>query len=252
MEGMQTFGDGSFPYGLGRMVPTDVDGLADGVVKQLELAVTVGLLSDGERLPTEVKLAELLGVSTVTLRQGLSKLRDRGLVETRRGRGGGSYICDSQEQGADRALERLRSASVDDLRDLGDACAAAAGMSARLAAKRGLESEFERLQARADAFVTAESLSARRRADSRFHIEIAVIGQSVRLATAIVPLLGELASLRWDLDNGGSSEKSIADHAKIVQAITERDADSAQTYAQDHFVREARVLVDAHLRVSAH
>lgn len=249
---MQALGDGSFPYGLGRMVPADADGLADGVVKQLEMAVTVGLLNDGERLPTEVNLAELLGVSTVTLRQGLSKLRDRGLVETRRGRGGGSYICDAQSQSADRALERLQAASVDSLRDLGDACAAVAGMSARLAAKRGLDSEFERLRTRADVFVAADSPSARRRADSRFHIEIAVIGRSVRLATTIVQLLGELAPLSWDRDDGGSTTESAADHSAITQAIAGRDADSAQMRAQEHFARKARLLIDTHLRASVH
>ncbi len=249
---MQVFGDGSFPFGFRPMVPADADGLADGVVRQLEIAVTVGLLGDGERLPTEIKLAEQLGVSTVTLRQGLAKLRDRGLLETRRGRGGGSYIRDAQSQSAERALERLRATSTEELRDLGDACAAVAGMSARLAAKRGLESEFERLHERVRAFSEADTPSARRRADSRFHIEVAVIGQSARLATSMVQLFGELASLRWDPEGSGPSGESAADHTMIADAIAARDADAAQQYAQEHLAREARVLIDSHLRVSAH
>lgn len=249
---MQVFGDGSLPFGFRSMIPADADGLADGVVKQLEIAVTVGLLGDGERLPPEIQLAEQLGVSTVTLRQGLAKLRDRGLLETRRGRGGGSYIRDAQSQNADRAIERLRSTSAEELRDLGDACAAAAGMSARLAAKRGLDSDFGRLRARAAAFAEAGSSNTRRQADSRFHIEVAVVGQSVRLATSIVQLFGELASLRWDPDDSGPPEESAAEHFAIVDAIAGREADVAQKLTQDHLAREARVLIDAHLRVSAH
>lgn len=249
---MQGFGDGLLPYGLRRVLPADADGLADGVVEQLERAVTVGLFGDGERLPTEIQLAEMLGVSTGTLRQGLSKLRARGLVETRRGRGGGSYVRDAPPQNANRALERLQASSVDSLRDLGDSCAAVAGMSARLAAQRGLDPEFVRLDKRVADFAEADSPTARRRADSRFHLEVAVIAQSVRLATTLVQLLGELTPLRWDTDVNESLSRSMSDHAAIARAVSMRDADVAQKLAQDHFMHEARVLIDIRLQIAAH
>lgn len=76
--------------GVRRAVFTPVDTLArvDAVVRRLGDAIDLGLLADGEQLPGESDLAAQLGVSTVTLREALMALRQRGLVTTRRGRGG--------------------------------------------------------------------------------------------------------------------------------------------------------------------
>src|SRR5262245_49335985 len=72
--------------------PLDQTGRAEAVTARLVDAITLGLLVDAERLPSEAELATRLGVSTVTVREALVALRQRGLVETRRGRGGGSFV----------------------------------------------------------------------------------------------------------------------------------------------------------------
>src|SRR5690348_5435392 len=55
-------------------------------VARLGQAIAVGLLRPGDQLPPEVRLAETLGISAVTLRSALMILRQGGLLETRRGR----------------------------------------------------------------------------------------------------------------------------------------------------------------------
>ena len=72
--------------------PLDEGGRAGTVARRLAQAITLGLLLDGERLPAETQLAGQFGVSPVTLREALAELREAGLVETRRGRRGGSFI----------------------------------------------------------------------------------------------------------------------------------------------------------------
>src|SRR5687768_10641430 len=62
------------------------------VARRLGGAIALGLIGDGEQLPSELELATSLNVSTVTLRDALADLRARGLVVTRRGRGGGSFV----------------------------------------------------------------------------------------------------------------------------------------------------------------
>ena len=94
--------------------PLDTGGRADTVTRRLANAIRLGLLLDGERLPAESQLAGQLGVSTVTLREALATLRTMGLVETRRGRGGGSFVRAPHD--ADRLERPLRLLSLHELR----------------------------------------------------------------------------------------------------------------------------------------
>lgn len=239
-----------FPYAVGRSGDDDTSALASGVAQQLEMALAVGLLNDGDKLPTEVDLAAELGVSTVTLRQALSILRSKRMIETRRGRGGGSYVRDSSEYSSAQVEDQLRTRSIDELRDLGDARASAAGSAARLAAMRALSEDVSRMRKFAEDFKAAESSAAFRRADSRFHIEVGVAAQSPRLTMAIVQLQGETAPLLW-APGTGSAEESAQEHVLIVEAIEARDAPRAQALAVEHCEREAKVLIERHLKLAA-
>ena len=62
------------------------------MVQRITEAIHLGLLADGEQLPVEVELARQFGVAPMTVREALAELRDQGLVETRRGRTGGSFV----------------------------------------------------------------------------------------------------------------------------------------------------------------
>src|SRR5918997_5577668 len=107
---------------------------SEAVVRRVGSAIALGLLADGEQLPTETHLATMLNVSTVTLREALAELRKLGLVETRRGRGGGSFVRSQEDVLAELADARLAELGTTDLRELGDVHSAAAAAAARLPA----------------------------------------------------------------------------------------------------------------------
>lgn len=239
-----------FPFSVARTSDDAESALAGSVAQQLEMALAVGLLNDGDKLPTEIDLAAELGVSTVTLRQALSILRSKRMIETRRGRGGGSYVRDSSAYSRDQVEDQLRSKSIHELRDLGDARASSAGSAARLAALRALPEDVDRLRKFAEEFATAGTAAAFRRSDSRFHIEVGVAAQSPRLTMMIVQLQGETAPLLW-LPDTGSTGQSAHEHLQILEAIEARDPQRAQTLATEHCERETRVLIDRHLKLAA-
>ena len=54
-------------------------------------AILSGELTEGERLPSEVKLANTLGISRMTVNKAMNALSRRGLI--RRSRGKGSYVA---------------------------------------------------------------------------------------------------------------------------------------------------------------
>jgi GntR family transcriptional repressor for pyruvate dehydrogenase complex len=72
--------------------PLDTPGRTEAVINRLRTAVALGVLADGAQLPSEVDLAAQFNVAPGTLREALSALREEGIVETRRGRGGGSFV----------------------------------------------------------------------------------------------------------------------------------------------------------------
>ena len=68
-------------------VPPGDAPLADRLVLHLRTLVERGMIAPGARLPNEHRLAKLLQVSRVTLREGLSLLKSAGLVQRRPGIG---------------------------------------------------------------------------------------------------------------------------------------------------------------------
>src|SRR3954449_9778575 len=64
----------------------------ESCVEQLATAIRLGVYPRGSALPAERELAERLQVSRATLREAMAALRQAGLVETTRGRGGGTVV----------------------------------------------------------------------------------------------------------------------------------------------------------------
>jgi GntR family transcriptional regulator len=59
----------------------------------LERLITSRTLKPGDKLPSEVEIANALGVSRMTLRQALSSIEAKGLIDRRRGRFGGNFVA---------------------------------------------------------------------------------------------------------------------------------------------------------------
>lgn len=231
--------------------PLGAGGRSEAVVQRLAEAINLGLISSGERLPVETDLAQQLGVSSATLREALAILREQGLVETRRGRNGGTFALGGPRTPADRLRKRLAALTTTELRDLSDEHFAIAGAAAKFAALRAGQDDVERLVRTADQMANASTFTERSRADSRFHIEIAVASQSERLTRAEVRLQGEVADLLWGALRSPLDRDGVyAEHRAIVAAIAREDDDLAERLAREHAQRNIRRLIEAHMTLA--
>lgn len=186
------------------------EGKAALVERRLSVAINRGVLQAGERLPPESELAKSLGVSPVTVREALVLLRQRGLITTKRGRGGGSFVTAGADP-ASHAADELASVSRTALRDLAAHYFAVTAGCLELAASRAAPGEVEAIRARLSAFGEQLSLvpldrSPRptpaqwRHVADDVVVELCALGQSVRLTreqmrvqSEVSPLLGLLA-----------------------------------------------------------
>ena len=66
--------------------------LADQVADQLKQSLFNGEYEEGERLPSEHELMDLLGVSRVVVREAIRDLEKAGFLEIRRGPAGGAFV----------------------------------------------------------------------------------------------------------------------------------------------------------------
>jgi GntR family transcriptional repressor for pyruvate dehydrogenase complex len=235
---------------------------AEEVVLRVSQAIQLGLLDDGEQLPPEAEFAGQLGVSAMTLREALAMLRQQNLVETRRGRAGGTFVRRPAAPQLGVLGARLRAMTAGELRDLADEQSAVSGAAARLAATRASTVSVRRLLALADRLADSATTGARIMADSRFHIEVAIASKSERLTALEVALQARLAELLWlPAEADGQSGRRIEppapiprdlvpldhvtaaeEHTAIATAIEAEDGSRARLLAEEHAEANLRRL----------
>lgn len=229
---------------LGASLPVAAGDRSARLIDLLSSAIALGLLQTGDKLPPENQLADMLDVSIPTLREALAELRADGVIETRRGRGGGSFLVDSPQNWQQRGARLLERYSVADLRDLGDEASALLGRAAGLAAERANASDIRRLK---DMLHRAREATSEDQAainNSRFHIELAVISQSMYLTQATVQMQSRLAPLlRASPRSSARVDTTHRAHEEIVEAIQMRRVQRATALAGGHLDAAIRKII---------
>lgn len=83
----------------------------DTVRARIAMAVDLGLLVPGERLPAASEIAEALDVGEITVRRALVSLCQAGVLERRRGRDGGTLVAPEPVRGAVREVAAYEAAA---------------------------------------------------------------------------------------------------------------------------------------------
>ncbi|HKU30603.1 GntR family transcriptional regulator [Arthrobacter sp. NyZ413] len=223
--------------------PLEAADRGEEVGRRLRHAIELGVLENGSQLPSESYLASRMGVSTLTLRSALAELRGLGLVETRRGKGGGSFVKANTGDITRMQRQSLEAYSLEDLRDMREYRAFLAGAAAAAAAEQSHRLSMGRLDYSSQEIRACEHPADAIRADSKFHIELAASSGSVRLTRQEVALQAEVGPLIW-VDPKEHRDTAAEDHAKIVEAISTGDAQRARTLAEEHVRRDMNLVID--------
>jgi len=222
--------------------PVPVRNAFEVTVERLAHGIRLGVLSHGAQLPPERELAETFGVSRVTLREALKALKSAGLLESRRGRSGGTFVVAAppQRPGVDDLSDDELSASLNDtleLRRIVEPGAAALAASRTLsAADRGTLHDC--LREASDCENTG-----RRLADSRLHMAIAAAGGS----PSVVGVVGDIQMRLTELlaripvltPNITHSDRQ---HAAIVAGVLSGQPEAARSAMEEHVDGTAALL----------
>lgn len=207
----------------------------EATVEQLATSVRLGVFANGDRLPPERELAERLGVSRTTLREAIHALGQAGLVQTRRGRGGGTFVTYRAVVPVERAAGRLwqRRGQLHDALDFRRVVEPGA---AALAATRDLRADQRAWLVRCRTDVEqAQDAGTHRVADSRLHLALATLSGSDLLVEAVTQaqallheMLVAIPVLARNISHSG------AQHCQIVQAVLAGDPMGARVAMEEH------------------
>lgn len=213
----------------------------EATVEQLATSVRLGVFVAGEQLPPERELAETLGVSRSTLREAIAALREAGMVQTRRGRGGGTVVV----QRAGEAGSGLADASVvgapsgmsaGQMRDALDFRRVVEPGAVALAATRELSADQRAwLVASRRDVERATDAAEHRQADSRLHLALATVSGSDLLVAAVTQAQGALHEMLSAIPVlAPNISHSGAQHRAVVDAVLAGDPQGARLAMEDH------------------
>ncbi|WP_432478453.1 FadR/GntR family transcriptional regulator [Nocardioides sp. GXQ0305] len=220
----------------------------ESCVEQLGTAIRLGVYPRGSTLPPERELAPLLDVSRATLREAMAALREAGLVQTTRGRGGGTVVTLRPRSPSGRAASRISAARR---RSWHEALTfrrivepGAAALAAQRAADGDLTAELRDQLETAHADVAAAARAAHhRQADSRFHLTLASVTESPRVVQAITSVQAELHEMLLAIPVlDANITHSDGQHAAVVRAVLAGRPDRAFTAMEQHCDDTAALL----------
>lgn len=213
------------------------------VEQRLRHAITGGVLRSGERLPSETELARTLRVSPLTVREALGALRERGLITTRRGRNGGSFVTPAADPTA-FAQQRLTALTRLALRDLGVHYQAIGSGCVALAAERSHPAEVEPIRQRLARGRGDDRQGWARHYDEAL-LELTALSQSARLTREQMKLHAEFAPLLALLDDEGDWRAShAAAFAAVLDAVDAGSAEDASARFRTMTKAHVEGLVD--------
>ncbi len=208
----------------------------EACVEQLATAIRLGVYPLGSALPPERVLADRLAVSRGTLREAMAALREAGLVETTRGRSGGTVVTLRPRSPSARAARRTSPEQQRDWFDALDFRRIVEPGGCALAASLSLDAEqIRRLQQAHDAVADARDRAAHRQADSRFHLTLAALSRSSRVIEAVTSVQ---ATLHQMLSAIPVLETNIAhsdrQHRRVLEAVLAGRPDAARRAMTEH------------------
>lgn len=209
--------------------------LSDTVFDRIHRSIKSGSYAVDERLPTEHALAAEFQVSRPVVRDALQRLKDQGLIYSRRG--AGSFV---REQGIREPLGFGQMENLSDLQHCYDFRLTIEPEAAALAAARRSDEALKKIATALALLRDATNREAHRTdADFMFHLSIAQASINPYFATAMQALEDHIAvgmrlhglSLRA---TSGGLQHVFVEHTAIYEAIRAGESDKAGQLMRDH------------------
>jgi GntR family transcriptional repressor for pyruvate dehydrogenase complex len=208
--------------------------LSDAVFDRIQRAIKSGAYGVGERLPTEHTLATEFQVSRPVVRDALQRLRDQGLIYSRRG--AGSFV---REQGLREPLGFGHMENLSQLQHCYDFRLTIEPEAAALAAARQPVEAIGEINTVLNQSRGNTNRQAQANSDFMFHLSIAQASGNPYFIKAVEALEDHLAvEMRLHGLSMGAIGNGLrlvfVEHSAIYEAIIGGDSDAARALMKKH------------------
>jgi GntR family transcriptional repressor for pyruvate dehydrogenase complex len=210
--------------------------IKDLALEELKRYIASGVVSPGDRLPSERDLAEQLGIGRSSVREALRILEAVGLIESRIGEG--TFLTAQMGATFGRTVGFGLSLWGGVIMEILDARQFIEIESARMAAERATPADVQQLEAEVFRMEAAEEYRTYLAADMNFHrlIGAATHNQIVsNIVRNLIDLLEEVLS-EAHTDQLVTKMEGRATHRAIYEAIVGRDMAEAARLMREHLL----------------
>ena len=224
--------------------------LADKLARKISQSISLGEYGEGSRLPTENDLAAHYGVSRPVIREALTRLRDQGLIVSRRG--SGSYVRATRfPLAADEDVKFAPIGSFAEVRKCFEFRVTVEGDAAYHAALNRTPQSLEAMQSalkKLETEIVAGKLGIS--PDFEFHLAVSHASENEFFETAM-KMLGPSVEFTINLARSLSMSRPLehkltiqAEHVAVFAAIEARDAERARTIMRSHLESACKRLFE--------
>jgi len=203
------------------------------IVQQIKDQIKKGILKPGEKLPSERKLADLLGVSRASIREAIQALAFSGYLEVIQGKG--TYILEIATK-YDEIVNFFSEFSNYSLDYLMEARIMLEGEFARLAALNASQEEIEAIEKIFEEMTNSEEVHTFFVKDLELHLTIAKATHNP-IMNGLMKIIGEMLYKETEkiIDFSKHTRNyTIKTIYNLVKAIKEGNSDDAKKWMIEH------------------
>lgn len=216
----------------------EVETPVDIIVRQIRSLIVSGTLKPGEKLPSERKLAERMGVGRTYVRDAIKKLEFYGILQTIPQ--SGVMINGVDLTAMEGLLSNVMKIEEPDFFSLVETRVIMESFSARSAAERRTEEDLEKLRMALENYeAKLASGEPSENEDFIFHLRIAEASHNPVMKSMMLIILPDILNIyisRKICSEALSETKKVelGEHRMILKAIEDQDSELAERSMQAH------------------
>jgi len=207
----------------------------DKIIIQIRSLITSGQLKPGDRLPSERKLAEKLGVGRTAVRDAIRKLEFYGILKTVPQ--SGTIVAGIGMTALEGLITDVLKLEKSDFASLVETRVILETQAAQLAAQRRTDADIEDIKKAIQAYeFKLKNKENAVEEDLMFHLKIAEASKNVVLKSLMLIITPDIVKsfITYKVFEELSELKALKEHQEILEAIIEKDGKKANDLMYNH------------------